>query len=175
MTACSIVKEKILSIKYYILQYTDEEVFARKILSNRGADSVKDIGFLISASFMDSKTMNIALKVAFERLAAKENIIFSKHIQYYKSLLFLQKVCMESLVAKRKVLRNHRRILSFVFYTKDFCTLETSIRIASLSILKQINQEAASPSLSSITFYTCLSHTGAETEDFLFSAQTQED
>lgn len=169
MSTCSIFKEKMLDLKYYVLQYSNEEIFVRKILSNRNADSIRDIGFLISASFMDSKTMKIALKVAFERLSAQETVMFSKHLQYYKSLIFIQKVCMESIVAKKETLKNHRKIMSFAFYTKDLCSLETSIRMASVSILKQINKDATSPSLSSTTFYTCISYTCSEDDHMTVS------
>lgn len=175
MSACSIAKERMLDLKYYVLRYSNEEIFARKILSNRDADSVRDIGFLISASFMDTRTMKIALKVAFERLAAQETFLFSKHKQYYKSLIFIQKVCMESLLAKRETLKNHRRILSFIFYSKELCNLETNIRIASIAILKQINQDTISASLSNNTFFTCVSHTCKEEDMLSLIEQTQEE
>ncbi|KAI5191201.1 hypothetical protein NEMIN01_1409 [Nematocida minor] len=165
MSAYSTLKEKLLNAKYWILRYSTEEVFARKILSNQKTDSIKDIGFLISASFMDSKILNIALKIAFKRLGVCETILFSKHIQYYKSLVFLQKVCMESSLAKREVKKNHKKILPFIFYTKSCCNLDMSIRIASIAILKQINKELVASDPSHNTFITCVSNTYIEADE----------
>lgn len=164
MSAYGVFKRKLLSVKYWLCGYSKDEIFIRKILSNYKTDSVKEVGSLISAAFMCPNILQSALKIAFIRLEASENILFSKHIQYYKALLFLQKVCMVSLTAKKEAKKNYLRILSFVFYSKNCCNLDINIRISSTAILKHISKGEESAARSHSTFITCISHTYVESD-----------
>ncbi|KAH9386014.1 uncharacterized protein NEMAJ01_0910 [Nematocida major] len=159
MSAYSTLKQKLLCVKYWLQGYSSDEVFIRKTLSNSKTDYITEIGFLISAAFMNPNILQKSLKVVFQRLEASEKMIFAKHVQYYKALLFLQKVCMVSATAKREAKKNYIRILSFVFYSKNGCSLDISIRMLSTSILKQINRAESSPAATNNTFVTCLTHT----------------
>ncbi|KAI5127666.1 hypothetical protein NEPAR04_0804 [Nematocida parisii] len=158
MSAYSICKKKILGLKYWAMGYSKSEKFIRHTLSNYETDALKEVGLLISAAFMDSIILNQALKIALQRLDASDSALFPKHVQYYKALLFIQKVCMVSSVAESEVKKHHVKILSFAFYRKDCCSLDISIRISSTAILKQINKSNTPKSHTHTTFITCLSH-----------------
>ncbi|OAG30450.1 hypothetical protein NEDG_01992 [Nematocida displodere] len=152
------IKTRLLSLKYYLLQYTEEEITARKALSNVCADSAKEVGMLIAGAFMASKVMSVSLRVAFERLQAQESVLFPKSKQYYKSLLFLQKVAMQSEHAQNIVRDNYLRILPFAFYNKNYCSVTVAIRLLAISVLKLVNSQRFDGEASHTTFVTCVSH-----------------
>ncbi|KAI5134449.1 hypothetical protein NEAUS06_1089 [Nematocida ausubeli] len=158
MNRYSMLKRKLLNIKYWIAGYSKTEQCIRRTLSNYETDALKEVGLLISAAFMCPKLLSRALEIALARLDAYDSILFPKHIQYYKSLLFIQKVCMVSTSAEKEVKKHYIKILAFAFYDKECNNLDTSIRISSTSILKQINKSDMPSLQSHTTFMTCLSH-----------------
>ncbi|KAI5181579.1 hypothetical protein NEOKW01_1755 [Nematocida sp. AWRm80] len=154
------VKKRMLGVKYYFLRYSKQEIFVRSTLSNYTTDSIKEVGLLISTAFMASSIMNISLRVAIERLKCPERYFFCKTRQYYKALLFLQKICMQSESAKEEIRKNYHVILPFVFYNKTSNSISMNIRLLSISILKQINSENVSYEGTHTTFITCISQQG---------------
>ncbi|KAI5188379.1 hypothetical protein NECID01_0010 [Nematocida sp. AWRm77] len=154
------IKRKTLEIKRWVCKHSSEERFARKVLSNFPGDPTRDVGVLIAEAFSTGRAMDASVYVALQRLESKETKVFSKHFQYHKALLFLQKLCMESEYARAAVKHNYLKILPFVFYNKGNCPVSMSIRLLSISVLKMANAGGKSPpsNKTSTTFVTCVSH-----------------
>lgn len=153
-------KKQLIRIKHWVLRYSEEEKFIRKALSNRGGDCVKEVGILIAAAFMESRCMRAAINVALNRISVKENMLLTKTKQYYRALLFLQKVCMQSESAKEAARKNYLKILPFVFYTRNGGKREADIRVLSISILKMTNKRASFCEETNTTYVTCISPPG---------------
>lgn len=151
------IKKRFSRAKYWIKGYTKEEVFIRCILSDKDGDSIKEVGLLIAAAFMGGECMSNALAIAFKRISEKEGFLFSKTRQYYRALLFLQKVCMQSEAAKEAIRRNYLKILPFVFYSRGASKEDAEIRVLSISIIKTINEQFSFCEKTYTTYVTCIS------------------
>ncbi|KAI5187545.1 hypothetical protein NEHOM01_2260 [Nematocida homosporus] len=150
------VQKRMRRVKYWLLGYSKEEVMARETLSNYKSGSIKELGMLIAGAFMSRVCMDASLRVAFERLRAKERAGISKAEQYSKSLIFLQKVGMQSDIAKEEIKRNYLTILPFVFYNNKG-SIAVDIRVVSIAVLKLASQDRSYYVRSATTYITCLS------------------
>lgn len=159
MRVTEVIKKGVLRIKRWMSRCTESEVFAKEALSNDKNTTetgiTPEIGVLLASSLMSHDTMKIAISVALERLGKKERILFPKREQYRKSLLFLQKLSMQSEYAREVLKLNYLRIMPFVFYEKGDSCISASIRILSGAILKMINTTPPQESSSYTTFITC--------------------